>query len=82
MKHSAILAGTGFPWGNQVRSAGGSVFAPPPLMTVTSDGLLASAGNLQASAQMASSGIENEALTDSAMVIECVFNIRSQLDAT
>lgn len=51
-------------------------------MTVTSDGLLASAGNLQASAQMASSGIENEALTDSAMVIECVFNIRSQLDAT
>lgn len=63
--NNAVVAATGFPWGNQIQSAAGTVFAPPSL-TVTDNGLLASANGLQTSAQLASSEIENAPLRDPA----------------
>lgn len=61
--NNGMLAGTGFSWGNQIQSAAGSVFAPPSL-TLTDNGLLASAAGLQTSAQLLSSEAENAPLRD------------------
>lgn len=63
--NNSVVAGTGFSWGNQFQTVAGTVFAPPSL-TVTDNGLLASAGGLQTSAQLASSEIENAPLRDPA----------------